>query len=275
MRELQQTIVDEMGVSPEIDPAAEVERRIQFLIDYLRASHTKGFVLGISGGVDSTLAGRLAQLAVQRLHAEGMADADFVAVRLPYGVQSDEADAAAAMRWIGANTEVTLNIKDATDGMEAAFEQGTGLDITDFNKGNVKARMRMVAQYTIAGERNLLVIGTDHASESVTGFFTKFGDGGADILPLFGLDKRQNRELLRHLGAPEQLWAKVPTADLLDDQPLRSDEEELGLAYDQIDAYVEGREVPEDVAEKIEQKWTRSRHKRSTPVTINDSWWRE
>ena len=275
MRELQQTIVDEMGVSPEIDPAAEVERRIQFLIDYLRASHTKGFVLGISGGVDSTLAGRLAQLAVQRLHAEGMADADFVAVRLPYGVQTDEADAAAAMRWIGANTEVTLNIKDATDGMEAAFEQGTGLDITDFNKGNVKARMRMVAQYTIAGERNLLVIGTDHASESVTGFFTKFGDGGADILPLFGLDKRQNRELLRHLGAPEQLWAKVPTADLLDDQPLRSDEEELGLAYDQIDAYVEGREVPEEVAEKIEQKWTRSRHKRTTPVTINDSWWRE
>ena len=275
MRELQKTIVDEMGVSPEIDPAAEVERRIQFLIDYLRASHTKGFVLGISGGVDSTLAGRLAQLAVQRLHAEGMADADFVAVRLPYGVQTDEADAAAAMRWIGANTEVTLNIKDATDGMEAAFEQGTGLDITDFNKGNVKARMRMVAQYTIAGERNLLVIGTDHASESVTGFFTKFGDGGADILPLFGLDKRQNRELLRHLGAPEQLWAKVPTADLLDDQPLRSDEEELGLAYDQIDAYVEGREVPEEVAEKIEQKWTRSRHKRTTPVTINDSWWRE
>lgn len=275
MRELQKTIVQEMGVSPEIDPAAEVERRIQFLIDYLRASHTKGFVLGISGGVDSTLAGRLAQLAVQRLHAEGMADADFVAVRLPYGVQTDEADAAAAMRWIGANTEVTLNIKDATVGMEAAFEQGTGLDITDFNKGNVKARMRMVAQYAIAGERNLLVIGTDHASESVTGFFTKFGDGGADILPLFGLDKRQNRELLRHLGAPEQLWAKVPTADLLDDQPLRSDEEELGLAYDQIDAYVEGREVPDEVAEKIEQKWTRSRHKRTTPVTINDSWWRE
>lgn len=275
MRELQQTIVDEMGVSPEIDPAAEVERRIQFLIDYLRASHTKGFVLGISGGVDSTLAGRLAQLAVQRLHAEGMADADFVAVRLPYGVQADEADAAAAMRWINANTEVTINIKDATDGMESAFEQGTGLDISDFNKGNVKARMRMVAQYTIAGERNLLVLGTDHGSESVTGFFTKFGDGGADILPLFGLNKRQNRELLRHMGAPEQLWAKIPTADLLDDQPLRSDEEELGLTYDQIDAYVEGREVPDEVAEKIEQKWTRSRHKRTTPVTITDSWWRD
>ena len=275
MRELQKTIVDEMGVSPEIDPAAEVERRIQFLIDYLRASHTKGFVLGISGGVDSTLAGRLAQLAVQRLHAEGMADADFVAVRLPYGVQADEADAAAAMRWINANTEVTINIKDATDGMESAFEQGTGLDISDFNKGNVKARMRMVAQYTIAGERNLLVLGTDHGSESVTGFFTKFGDGGADILPLFGLNKRQNRELLRHMGAPEQLWAKIPTADLLDDQPLRSDEEELGLTYDQIDAYVEGREVPDEVAEKIEQKWTRSRHKRTTPVTITDSWWRD
>ena len=85
MRELQKTIIDEMGVKPTIDPAAEVERRVQFLCDYLTASHTKGFVLGISGGIDSTLAGRLAQLAVERLRSEGV-EADFVAIRLPHGV---------------------------------------------------------------------------------------------------------------------------------------------------------------------------------------------
>lgn len=273
MRELQKTIIDEMGVKPTIDPAAEVERRVQFLCDYLTASHTKGFVLGISGGIDSTLAGRLAQLAVERLRSEGV-EADFVAIRLPHGVQADEADAAAAMDWIAASTEMTINIKPATDGMEGAFEAGSGMEISDFNKGNVKARMRMVAQYAVAGERNMLVIGTDHGAESVTGFFTKFGDGGADILPLFTLDKGQNRQLLQYLGAPERLWAKEPTADLLDGRPLRPDTDELGISYDDIDTYLQGGDIADDVAEKLEQKYLRTRHKRTTPVDIRDTWWR-
>ncbi len=274
MRELQAQIIASLGVSPAIDPAHEVNRRVQFLIDYLHASHTSGFVLGISGGIDSTLAGRLAQLAVEQLATRGE-EADFVAVRLPYGVQADEADAQAAMDFVAAKTEMTLNIKAATDGMEAAFEGALGGEqITDFNKGNVKARMRMIAQYAIAGQRNLLVIGTDHAAESVTGFFTKFGDGGADILPLYGLDKRQSRQLLQFLGAPEPLWAKVPTADLLDGKPLRTDEDELGISYDQIDAYLEGQEVSGEVAGKIETKYLRSRHKRALPVEIRDTWWR-
>ncbi|MCC2594465.1 ammonia-dependent NAD(+) synthetase [Tessaracoccus sp. OS52] len=273
MRELQAKIVAEMGVRPEIDPAAEVERRVAFLCDYVRATGTKGFVLGISGGLDSTLAGRLATLAVEKLKADGV-EADFIAVRLPHGVQLDEADAQEALDFIGAPTEVTLNIEAAVNGLEQGFEDATGRDITDFNRGNVKARLRMVAQYALAGEANLLVIGTDHGAESVTGFFTKFGDGGADILPLFGLDKGQNRQLLRHLGAPERLWSKVPTADLLDGRPLRSDEDELGLSYDEIDAYLEGHEVPDEVAERIEAKYLATRHKRTTPVTILDDWWR-
>ena len=102
----------------------------------------------------------------------------------------------------------------------------------------------MIAQYALAGEHNYLVIGTDHGAESVTGFFTKFGDGGADILPLFGLNKRQNRALLAELGAPARIWEKVPTADLLDGKPGRTDEDELGLGYDLIDDYLEGRDVP-------------------------------
>lgn len=273
MNDLQAEIIDTLGVRPSIDPALEVDRRVTFLCDYVRATGTKGFTLGISGGVDSTLAGKLAQLAAEKLRAGGV-DATFYAVRLPYGVQVDEADAAAAMDWIGADREVTINIKDATDGMEAAFEAGMGTQITDFNKGNVKARMRMIAQYAIAGDHGLLVIGTDHAAENITGFFTKFGDGAADILPLAGLNKRQNRQILQYLGAPEALWSKVPTADLLDGNPGRADEDELGITYDEIDDYLEGKQISDRAAANIELKWVRGRHKRMTPVEVNDTWWR-
>ncbi|GAA2544675.1 NAD+ synthase [Neomicrococcus aestuarii] len=274
MRELQAKIIAEMGVQPSIDPATEVARRVAFLADYAQATHTNGFVLGISGGVDSTLAGRLAQMAVEELAKRGV-ESDFVAVRLPHGIQQDEADAQAAMDFVAAKTEWTFNIKPGTDAMMEEFSATTGREITDFNKGNIKARLRMVAQYALAGERNLLVLGTDHGAESVTGFFTKFGDGGADILPLFGLNKRQNRQLLEHLGAPEPVWKKVPTADLLDTKPGRTDEDELGITYDHIDDYLEGREIPETAADAIETKYLRSRHKRTTPVTIFDSWWKE
>ncbi|MDO5699210.1 MAG: ammonia-dependent NAD(+) synthetase [Dermatophilus congolensis] len=273
MRPRQRDIIAEFGVLPQIDPAHEVERRVQFLADYLAATRAKGYGLGISGGLDSTLAGRLAQLAVEKVRAEG-GQATFVAVRLPYKVQHDEADAAAAMTFVAADEEVTYNVAPAVDGFEAEFDRVIDTPMTDFTKGNTKARLRMVAQYSIAGDRGLLVIGTDHAAESVTGFFTKFGDGAADILPLSGLNKRQNRALLQHLGAEERLWAKVPTADLLDLNVGRTDEDELGLRYDDIDDYLEGREVPEAVAEKIEGIWWRSRHKRTVPVTVHDTWWR-
>jgi NAD+ synthase len=273
MRELQVKIIEEMGVQPRIDPAGEVRKRVTFLKEYLKATHTKGFVLGISGGLDSSLAGRLAQLAVNELEAEGV-DANFVAVRLPYGVQHDEHDAQAALDFIGAETEWTFNIAPAVDGFEQEFEKTTSEQVSDFTKGNMKARSRMIAQYALAGEHNYLVIGTDHGAESVTGFFTKFGDGGADVLPLFGLNKRQNRALLAELGAPARIWDKVPTADLLDGKPGRTDEDELGLKYDEIDDYLEGREVPDDVAERIEEKYLRTRHKRTVPVTISDTWWK-
>ena len=273
MRELQRTIIDHLGVKPEIDPAAEVDRRVRFLVDYLRASGAKGYVLGLSGGVDSTLAGRLAQLAVERIRAEG-GDAVFVGMRLPYRVQHDEADAVAAVEFVDADEAVTVNVAPGVDALNGEIARATGAELTDFTKGNAKARHRMVAQYALAGDRGLLVIGADHAAENVTGFFTKFGDGAADVLPLSGLNKRQGRALLRHLGAPEQLWNKVPTADLLDENEGRTDEDELGLRYDDIDDYLEGRDVPEQVAETIESVWQRNRHKRTTPVEVSDTWWR-
>ena len=274
MRELQQRIIQEMGVKPEIDPATEVGDRIRFLKEYLTSTGARGFVLGISGGLDSTLAGRLCQLAVEELRAEGK-DAVFVPVRLPYNVQLDEDDAQAALDFIDGDEEVTSDLAPAVDGFEAEYSAAVGEPISDYNKGNVKARVRMVAQYALAGGQGLLVVGTDHGAESVTGFFTKYGDGGADVLPLFGLNKRQNRALLQHLGAEERLWAKVPTADLLDGKPGQTDEAELGLSYEMIDDYLEGRVVPADAAQRLEQMYLRSRHKRTTPASILDTWWKD
>ncbi|AWB86697.1 ammonia-dependent NAD(+) synthetase [Mycetocola zhujimingii] len=273
MRELQKQIIAELHVLPEIDPETEARRRVDFLADYLTATGAKGLVLGISGGQDSSLAGRLCQLAVEQL-AEDDVKVSFVAVRLPYGVQRDEDDAQLALEFIQPQRVVTFNVKAGVDGIEAEFEAATGAPISDFNKGNVKARARMIAQYALAGQDGLLVVGTDHAAEAVTGFFTKFGDGGADIVPLTGLTKRQGRALLTFLGAPARLYEKLPTADLLDDQPGQTDEANLGLTYAHIDDYLEGKDVPDEVADAIEARFLATRHKRTTPVEPADNWWR-
>lgn len=259
-----------------IDTAAEVHQRVQFLCEYLESSGAKGFVLGISGGQDSTLAGKLAQLSVEQLRHKGI-DAEFWAMRLPYGAQADEEDAQIALRFIQPDHAVTVNIQDATDATDNAVAQALGReDLNDFNRGNVKARQRMIAQYALAGELGLLVIGTDHAAENVTGFFTKFGDGAADLLPLFGLSKRQGAALLQYLEAPESTWKKVPTADLEDDKPMLPDEEALGVTYAEIDTYIEGDEdVPAQAAQRIEHLWNVGQHKRHLPVTPNDTWWKQ
>ncbi|SIN73040.1 ammonia-dependent NAD(+) synthetase [Agromyces cerinus] len=273
MRVLQSRIIAELNVTPLIDPAEQARVRIDFLKSYLRATGAKGLVLGISGGQDSTLAGRLCRLAVEELDAEGT-PSRFVAVRLPYGVQRDEDDAQLALDFIEPQETVVFNVKGGVDGLTEDFAAATEVPLSDFGKGNVKARMRMVAQYALAGEGGLLVVGTDHAAEAVTGFFTKYGDGGADVLPLTGLTKRQGRALLEHLGAPERLYLKVPTADLLDANPGQSDEANLGLSYADLDAYLEGEEIDESVAERIEARFLQTRHKRTVPVSMFDEWWR-
>jgi len=274
MSAMQSDIIAALGVAPSIDPETERNRRVQFLVDYLAATGAKGYVLGISGGQDSTLAGRLAQLAVEQRRAAGE-DATFVAVRLPHGVQSDEDDAQLALQFIQPDETVTVDIAPATAAMSNAVADAMGVGgLGDFNKGNVKARMRMIAQYAIAGERGLLVIGTDHAAENITGFFTKHGDGAADLVPLAGLSKRQGAAVLEHLGAEPRLWEKVPTADLEEDRPALPDEEALGVTYAHIDDYLEGKQVPREAAERLEHLWRVGQHKRHLPPGPDDTWWR-
>lgn len=272
--ELRTAIMRELAVQSTIDPITEVRRRVDFLKDYLASTPASGFVLGISGGQDSTLTGKLAQQAATELRADGH-EAEFVAVRLPYGVQADEDDASIALKFIDPDRTVTVNIKDAADAAAAATAEALGsTEIRDFVRGNIKARQRMVAQYALAGELGYVVVGTDHAAEAITGFFTKFGDGGVDLTPLTGLSKRQGAALLRELGAPESTWRKVPTADLEDDRPALPDEEALGVTYEQIDDYLEGKDVTEEIADKLEQMFLATRHKRTVPVTPFDDWWK-
>ncbi|MEU4647949.1 ammonia-dependent NAD(+) synthetase [Nocardia fluminea] len=274
MGTLREQIIAELGVLPEIEPKQEVRRRVDFLKDYLATTPAKGFALGISGGQDSALAGRLCQLAVEELRADGV-EAKFLAVRLPYGVQADEHDAQIALNFVDPDRTVVVNIRPSADAV--GIEVAGALDherLRDFVRGNIKARERMVAQYALAGQESLLVVGTDHAAEAVTGFFTKFGDGGVDLTPLTGLTKRQGAALLQELGAPSSIWSKVPTADLEDDRPALADEDALGLRYSEIDDYLEGKDVTPEVAARVESIFTNTRHKRTVPVTPLDTWWR-
>lgn len=269
----QMEVTETLNVKCKIDTKEEIRSRIDFLKAYCLKAGAKGFVLGISGGQDSTLAGRLAQLGVEELRTEGY-EANFYAIRLPYGTQKDEQDAKDALSFIKPDKTFVFNIEDPVITFAKTYNNATGKNLADYHKGNVKARMRMVAQYAIAGEQQCLVIGTDHAAESLTGFFTKFGDGGADILPLAGLTKGQGRELLKELKAPEQLYLKTPTADLLDNKPQQADETELGIEYNVIDQYLLGNEVDPAIKANIENRFEVTKHKRKLPVTPVDTWWK-
>jgi len=273
-----QTIIEEMQVQSEISPGFEIKRRVDFIKKQLLQSGLKHLVLGISGGVDSSTCGRLAQLAVNELNEEQADTFKFIAVRLPYDIQADEADAQLALEFIQPTHCVTTNIFNGAQGIHnetlKALDEQNILSANDaqidFSKGNVKARTRMVTQYHIAGILGGLVLGTDHSAENITGFFTKWGDGACDLIPLFGLSKRQVRMLARELGAPESLITKAPTADLEELDPGKKDEDALGLSYDQLDDFLEGKPVSTDVEKRIIDIYVRTQHKRQPIPTIYD-----
>lgn len=274
MNALQAEIIAALKTQPTIDPAKEIRRSVDFMKAYLKKNtFLKSYVLGISGGQDSTLVGALAEKAMQEMRAEtGDESYQFIAVRLPYGEQADESDAMAAIEFMAADQVKRVNIKGSVDAMVQSLAE-TGVTVSDFNKGNIKARVRMIAQYGVAGENSGAVLGTDHSAESITGFYTKFGDGGADLVPIFRLNKRQGKAMLAELGAPKHLYEKVPTADLEEDRPALPDELALGVTYDQIDDYLEGRQVSEEAATKIENWYKKTAHKRHLPITIYDTFW--
>ncbi|MFJ2902324.1 ammonia-dependent NAD(+) synthetase [Streptomyces sp. NPDC087212] len=266
---VQETIAQDLLVSPAFDAEHEIERRVAFLAGQLTSAGLHALVLGISGGVDSTTTGRLCQLAVERVRAAGQ-EATFYAMRLPYGVQADEKDAQLALEFIRADQVLTVDVKPASDAaLDAVLAGGTVFRDArhqDFLHGNIKARQRMIAQYAVAGAHRGLVVGTDHAAEAVSGFFTKFGDGAADVVPLTGLTKRRVRAVAQALGAPSTLVGKVPTADLETLNPGLPDEDALGVTYDHIDDFLEGRPVDEEAASVIVRRYHATEHKRQLPI---------
>ncbi|UJF17312.1 ammonia-dependent NAD(+) synthetase [Vibrio sp. SS-MA-C1-2] len=276
---MEQQIIEEMRVLPSIDPQFEIERRIDFIIKTVKTAHVSTLVLGISGGVDSTTCGRLAQLAIDKLNKDEATDKyQFIAVRLPFDIQKDEDEAQLALSFIQPSQSISINIADGANGVHEntlfALSNASLLHSDqaslDFNKGNVKARTRMIAQYEVAGLTNGLVIGTDHSAENITGFYTKWGDGACDLAPLFGLNKRQIREIADVLGAPETLVKKAPTADLEELDPQKTDESALGLTYEQIDDFLEGKCEDPEVKEKLITIYQRTQHKRRPIPTIYD-----
>ena len=277
---LRQQIVQEMKVKPEINVQEEINTRVEFIKRSLKASGLKTLILGISGGIDSCTCGKFAQMAVDQLNEE---DAhphsyQFVAVRLPYGEQADEQDAQLSIDFIQPTHSIAVNVKSASDAVHdevtAALDAVGQLHASDqqldFSKGNVKARERMVAQYHIAGILGGLVLGTDHSAENITGFFTKYGDGAVDLIPMFGLNKRQVRMCAKHLGAPETIITKAPTADLESNEPGKKDEDALGISYDQIDDFLEGKQIEDWAEERLIKIYQSTQHKRQPIPTIYD-----
>ncbi|CAJ0991670.1 ammonia-dependent NAD(+) synthetase [Pantoea sp. Nvir] len=269
---LQQEIIAALGVVPVIDAQWEIRRSIDFLKKYLKCHPLlKTLVLGISGGQDSTLAGKLSQIAISELRNEtGDKVYSFIAVRLPYGVQRDEQDCQDALTFIQPDRSVVVNIKESVLTSERALKNA-GIKLSDFMRGNEKARERMKAQYSIAGVTQGVVVGTNHAAEAVTGFFTKYGDGGTDINPLFRLNKRQGKILLQALGCSKNLYLKPPTADLEDGHPGLEDEVVLGVTYEVIDDYLEGKNISSETAKIIENLYLKTQHKRHPPITVFDN----
>ncbi|MDG2036498.1 MAG: NAD(+) synthase, partial [Pseudomonadales bacterium] len=172
---------------------------------------------------------------------------------------------------------LTVNIQVATDAVNQQVcttleqaNQPASNEAIDFAKGNVKARVRMTSQYQIAGLVNGLVLGTDHSAENITGFYTKHGDGACDLAPLFGLNKRQVRLLAHNLGAPDSIVNKTPTADLECLDPQKEDEAVLGLSYDVIDDFLEGKEISAENEKRLIKIYNKTQHKRLPIATIYD-----
>ncbi|MFW7342088.1 ammonia-dependent NAD(+) synthetase [Pollutimonas sp. H1-120] len=269
-RATQRDIIKELGVDTDFDAEREIERRVKFLADYLVETGSSALVLGISGGVDSLVGGCLSQRAAVLARNRGR-EASFIAMRLPYGEQRDEHDAQASLDVIQPDKQLAVNVKPASDAMLAALLQG-GAEFRDdrqqdFLLGNIKARQRMIAQYAVAGAHRGLVVGTDHAAEALMGFFTKFGDGAADLTPLAGLSKRRVRALASAMGAPEALVMKIPTADLESLSPLKPDEDAFGVTYGEIDDFLEGKDVSPEAFEIIVRTHRNSAHKRALPYS--------
>ncbi|HHV65613.1 MAG TPA: NAD(+) synthase [Peptococcaceae bacterium] len=244
----------------------KILQRQKIVVEWLREKNaqagTKGLVFGISGGVDSAVVAGLCKKAcpdnslgvIMPCHSNPADREDALLVAETLGLEVIEIDLGEAQSLIFDKVEKALAAK-------GCYEQ----NLRQMSQGNLKARLRMATLYTVANLKNYLVVGTDNAAESYVGYFTKYGDGGADLLPIASLTKTEVRLWAKVLGLPEKIVSRTPTAGLWEGQ---TDEQEMGLSYELLDRYLLGEKIPAEVAAKIEKLHAGSEHKRQLPYTI-------
>src|SRR5699024_10119302 len=237
-----------------------MEKLVQDIVKWLQQrveeSGTKGLIVGLSGGLDSSVVAYL----MKRAYPD-----DSLAVIMP--IQSNPVDMEHAKAVVEGSQihHTTVDLTETHEKMMKTIKKATAID--EWNKtneqsadANLRARLRMSTLYTLATNYNYLVVGTDNAAEWLTGYFTKYGDGGVDIQPIIDLTKEEVRKMALYLGVPEYIANKKPSADLWEGQ---TDESEMGTSYRMIDAYVSGENVPEKDKHIIEQLHEQTEHKRN------------
>lgn len=235
-----------------------IEEIVQWLRKKTSAANAKGLIVGLSGGLDSAVVAHL----IKRAYPD-----DSFAVIMP--IDSNPVDMEDAKKVVESSkinhTTVDLTKSHALM-METIKEATPEAEWVEANEqiadANLRARLRMGTLYTLATNYQYLVVGTDNTAEWITGYFTKYGDGGVDLQPIIDLTKREVAEMARLLGVPETVIEKQPSADLWTGQ---TDEAEMGTSYDMIDNYIDGIDIPEKDRKRIEQMKERTAHKREMP----------
>jgi len=231
-----------------------VQKLCVWMEDKVIEAKAKGIVFGLSGGLDSAV---VAALSI-RIFPQNT-----LAIIIPcHSLEADINDALDFINKFNIPYKI-INVSKVYDSLIHLLNDKEKEESFKLAEANIKSRLRMTTLYYFANELNYLVVGTGNKSELMIGYFTKYGDGGADILPLGNLLKSQVRELAKHLGIPKKIINKPPSAGLWEGQ---TDEKEIGISYEQLDKYLRtGRSSNKIIEKKIQDKITKSAHKRTTP----------
>ncbi|MGB6607012.1 MAG: NAD(+) synthase [Atribacterota bacterium] len=231
-----------------------VQKLCVWMEDKVIEAKAKGIVFGLSGGLDSAV---VAALSI-RIFPQ-----DTLAIIIPcHSLEADINDALDFINKFNIPYKI-INVSKVYDSLIHLLNDKEKEESFKLAEANIKSRLRMTTLYYFANELNYLVVGTGNKSELMIGYFTKYGDGGADILPLGNLLKSQVRELAKYLGIPKKIINKPPSAGLWEGQ---TDEKEIGISYEQLDKYLRtGRSSNKIIEKKIQDKITKSAHKRTTP----------
>lgn len=237
----------------------KVNQIVAWLQEQVEKANVEGLLVGVSGGIDSAVVANLIKKAFPERS---------LGVIMPCKSQSD--DQTHAQSVIDA-CDLSSIVVDLTETHKVMFStikeqlESAGQwneEQSQLADANLRARLRMSTLYTVATNHKYLVVGTDNAAEWYTGYFTKFGDGGVDLVPLVNLTKGEVREMAEYLGVPKEVIHKQPSAGLWEGQ---TDENEMGTSYEMIDRHLKGEEIPEKDRQIIEALHKRSAHKRQLP----------